>query len=161
MSAIRQALSDEPFAGHGFPLLYNLVYCSRATAGVDSQAVDSILAASRRHNPERGITGLLVFGGGVFFQWIEGPRDNIKELMTVLHADPRHEAIVLLSEGEEVRERLFPDWDMELVTPHDIRAVLVDALETAKDAKNAKQLSDLLERLDSGSLSSLGSAAKP
>ena len=36
-----------------------------------------------------------------------------------------------------MRERLFPDWDMELVTAINIRDVLLDALGEAKDAQNA------------------------
>ena len=149
---------DEPMSGHAFPLLYNLVYCSRATAGVDDAAVERIIAASRRHNPARGITGLLVFGGGIFFQWLEGPRDNVMELMATLKTDPRHESVVSLSTTEEVRERLFPDWDMELVTATDIRDVLLDALNDASDAKHAEALGMLLEQLDSGQLSGLGSS---
>jgi Sensors of blue-light using FAD len=152
----RSPHGDEPMSGHAFPLLYNLVYCSRAAAGVDDAAVDRIIASSRRHNPARGITGLLVFGGGIFFQWLEGPRDNITELMATLKTDPRHENVVALSTTEEVRERLFPEWDMELVTATDIRDVLLDAMGDAKDAQHAAALGLLLEQLDSGQLSGLG-----
>lgn len=152
MSAIRPSQTDEPSAGHAFPLLYNVVYCSRATAGVDDEAVNRIIETSHRWNPENGITGLLVFGSGIFFQWLEGPRDNVMRLMAMLKTDPRHENVVPLSEVEEVRERLFPDWDMELVTTTDIRDVLVDALAEARDEKNAEALRRLLEQLDSGQL---------
>jgi Sensors of blue-light using FAD len=151
---------DEPMSGHALPLLYNLVYCSRAAAGVDDAAVDRIIASSRRHNPARGITGLLVFGGGIFFQWLEGPRDNITELMATLKTDPRHENVVLLNTTEEVRERLFPEWDMELVTATDIRDVLLDAMGDAKDAQHAEALRVLLQQLDSGQLSGLGGSDK-
>ena len=152
MSALLQPQGDEPLSGHAFPLLYNLVYCSRATPGVDDAAVDCIIESARRLNPARGITGLLVYGGGLFFQWLEGPRHSILELMDTLKTDPRHESIVSLSVTEEVRERLFPDWDMELVTGTDIRDVLVDALEHAKDKKSAASLHQLLAQLDSGQL---------
>lgn len=143
---------DEPVSGHAFPLLYNLVYCSRATAGVDDAAVARILESAKRFNPVHGITGLLVFGSGIFFQWIEGPRENVSRLMTMIGSDPRHDSIVLLNELEEVRERLFPDWDMELVTAADIRDVLVDARNDAEDAQNAAALTLLIEQLDSGQL---------
>ena len=151
--------SDEPAAGHVFPLLYNVVYCSRAADGIDDAAVQRIIETSRRWNPANGITGLLVFGSGVFFQWLEGPRDNITQLMTNLKKDPRHKDVVSLSAVEEVRERLFPDWDMELVTGEDIRDVLVDAMETAKDANNVKALKLLLAELDAGQLGGLGQPA--
>lgn len=76
--------------------------------------------------------------------------------MATLQTDPRHENVVPLSTTEEVRERLFPDWDMELVSADTIRDVLVDALDTAKDKQNAEALRLLLEQLDSGQLSALG-----
>ena len=149
---------DEPGEGLAFPLLYNLVYCSKATAGVDEAAVDRIIATSRRANPERGITGLLVFGSGIFFQWLEGPRHSVTELMDKLKSDPRHESVVIFSDNEEVRERLFPDWDMELVTTDDIHDVLSDALENAEDPHNASALATLLKELKSGRLTGLGTA---
>jgi hypothetical protein len=158
MSDIHIIKGDEPLAGHSLPLLYNLVYCSRATAGVDDAAVDRILESAKRFNPVHGITGLLVFGSGIFFQWIEGPRENVARLMDMIHADPRHKSVVLLSEFEEARERLFPDWDMELVAAADIRDVLVDARNEAEDEKNAAVLTLLLEQLDSGQLSELSRA---
>lgn len=156
MTVTHPLKGDEPTAGPAFPLLYNLVYCSRATAGVDDAAVQRILDVARRFNPANGITGLLVFGSGIFFQWIEGPRENVSRLMALIDADPRHDNIVLLNELEEVRERLFPDWDMELVTAADIRDVLIDARNDAEDEQNATALTELIEQLDSGRLSELG-----
>ena len=147
--------SDEPMSGHAFPLLYNVVYCSRATPGVGDADVAKIIATSRRNNPAQGITGLLVFGSGIFFQWIEGPRDNVTQLMEILTNDPRHADVVQLSAAEEVRERVFPDWDMELVTSADIRDVLSDALDIANDQKSADVLKLLLQQLDDGKLTEL------
>jgi len=157
MSPFPHAQSDEPIPGQHLPLLYNVVYCSTATAGVDAAAVDDIIAYARRQNSAHGITGLLVFGGGVFFQWLEGPRDNVSRLLANLRKDPRHESIVLLSEEEEIRERLFPAWDMELVEAPQIRDVLQDALDSAEDAGNARALRRMLEQLDGGALRTLES----
>lgn len=141
------------------PLLNQLVYCSRAAEGVDDAAVGRIVAAARRHNPAHDITGLLVFGSGVFFQWLEGPRAQIAGLMAIIHADPRHRDVVTLSETEEVRERLFPEWDMERVDAANIREVLEDALDAAEDPGNVTALTRMLERLDEGPLDSLGDRA--
>ena len=138
--------------GLAFPALYNVVYCSRATPDVDEAAVQRIIATARRCNPEFGVTGMLVFGSGIFFQWLEGPRGNVTALMSRLRTDRRHDSIVLLSQVEEVRERLFPDWDMELVTSDHIRDVLQDALDSATDAQNAQALGVLLTELDAGRL---------
>lgn len=138
------------------PVLYHVVYCSRAAGNVDDAEVSRIVATSQRDNPARRITGVLMFAGGVFFQWIEGPRSQIKELMAAIRADPRHDDIVTLSETEETRERLYPDWDMEQVEADDIREVLQDALDTAEDQSNITALERILKRLESGPLDSLG-----
>ncbi len=158
MSASHHSLGDEPGFSLALPALYNLVYCSRATAGVDDAEVARIIGTARRCNAEHGITGMLVFGRGIFFQWLEGPRDNVTSLMSLLRTDRRHDNIILLSEVEEVRERLFPDWDMELVTGDHIREVLQDAQDSASDPKNAQALGQLLAELDSGQLSGLNAA---
>jgi len=139
---------DEIHGGFPLPALYNWVYCSRSAAGIDDAAVAGIIEASQRNNPRHGITGLLVFGSGIFFQWLEGPRDNIMLLRSAISKDARHDTIVTLSENEEVRERLFPEWDMELVTDSDIRDVLSDALESAEDPKNADALQRLIDQID-------------
>jgi hypothetical protein len=158
MSSSPNFHGDELPLCNGLPLLYNLVYCSRATPGMDQAEVQRIVKSAKRSNPVHGITGLLVFGGGIFFQWLEGPRDSVMGLMRILAADPRHESIVSLTEAEEVRERMFPDWDMELVTPDDIRDVLADALGEATDPKHSAALTLLLEQLDSGQLGELSHA---
>ena len=149
MSAPHTSQSDEPgFGRAAIPALYNVVYCSRATAGVDDAEVERIIATARRCNAEHGITGMLVFGSGIFFQWLEGPRDNVTALMSMLRGDRRHENIIELSEVEEVRERLLPDWDMELVTGDHIREVLQDAHGSASDPKKVQALERLLTHLD-------------
>jgi hypothetical protein len=156
MNAPHRAQSDEPISVSGLPLLHQTIYCSRATAGVDEAEVARIIAASRRKNPEHGVTGLLVCASGVFFQWIEGPRDNVMQLMDRIRADPRHEHVVTLSETDEVRERLFPDWDMELVSASEIRDVLLEALADAKDEKNTASLGLILAHLDADGIAELG-----
>ena len=85
-------IGDEPIEGFSLPTLYNLVYCSRAVAGVDEAAVDSIIAVAQRHNPINAITGLLVFGSGVFFPVVGGAArscDQTDEQYRAGHS-PRH-----------------------------------------------------------------------
>ncbi len=158
MSALHHSRGDEPGFGTSFPSLYNVVYCSRATAGVDDAEVQRIIATARRCNAEHGITGMLVFGSGIFFQWLEGPRDNVTALMSLLRGDRRHENIIELSAEEDIGERLFPDWDMELVTSDHIREVLLDALGGAREPKKKQALKRLLAHLDSDPLSGLDTA---
>ena len=153
---------DEP----GFPrdpefdgaalALYHFVYCSRAADGVDDAEVGRIVEAAQRKNLARGITGILVFGSGVFFQWIEGPAAQIQKLIASLHGDSRHYDIVSLSQSEEERERVYPNWEMEKVEAEDIRAVLQDALASAEDKNNVATLNRILTHISSGPMDSLG-----
>jgi hypothetical protein len=140
------------------PTLYTFVYCSRAADGVDDAEVDRLIERSQRHNLACGITGVLVFGSGVFFQWIEGPTAEVRKLMARLHGDPRHYDIVSLDQSEEKRERLYPNWQMERVDADDIREVLEDALESAEDQTNIAALNRILDHLATNSLDSLGRA---
>jgi hypothetical protein len=147
---------DADFDDAAAPMLHTFVYCSRAADGVDDVEVGRIIETAQRHNLASGITGVLVFGSGVFFQWIEGPTDQVQKLIGSLHGDARHYDIVTLDRNEEKRERLYPNWEMERVEADGIRAVLQDALGSAEDKKNVATLKRILQHLDSGPLDSLG-----
>ena len=138
------------------PTLLNFAYCSRAADGVDDDEVGRIVESAQRRNLACGITGVLVFGSGVFFQWIEGPAAQVQKLIASLHGDSRHYDIVWLNQSEEKRERLYPNWEMERVEAEDIRAVLQDALESAENENNVAALKRILEHLASGPLNSAG-----
>lgn len=133
---------------HNALSLETFVYCSRVAEGVDGDEVGRIIEFSQRRNVARGITGVLVFGSGVFFQWIEGPPAEVQKLIASLHGDPRHYDIVPLDRSIDRRERLYPGWEMERVEADNIRAVLQDALESAEDANNIAALKRILEHLD-------------
>jgi len=128
-------------------LLFNLVYASTISDGVSSSDVDDIISASHRHNTLVGITGILVLGSGVFFQWIEGPKEKVMSLVKLIETDRRHELMTVLSTDEEIRARIFPAWDMELVAADHIQEVLQDALETARDDRSVAALQLLLQKV--------------
>jgi hypothetical protein len=141
--------NDEGQSGRS---IHNIVYCSQAAQHMDEEALEKIIATARHHNPIYGITGLLVFGSGIFFQWLEGPKDNVTSLFEIISADLRHSNVVLLTKEDEFRERLFPNWDMELVAAEDISAVLEDAMHDASDPKQKNTLSNMLLELNKGPL---------
>jgi hypothetical protein len=92
-------------------MLVRLVYASRATQPDNSSVEESILAQSRMHNPQHGITGVLCYSGDIFIQVLEGGRDEVNELYNSIVRDGRHRHVRLLS-YEEVRERKFGGWTM-------------------------------------------------
>jgi hypothetical protein len=132
--------------------IHHIVYCSQAVQHMDKETLEKIINTARYHNPRFGITGLLVFGSGIFFQWLEGPKDNLTSLFKIISADPRHSNVVLLTKEDEFRERLFPNWDMELVAAEDISAVLEDAMHDASDPKQKNTLANMLQELNNSSI---------
>ncbi len=95
--------------------LWRLVYVSRNCMlgeGDDVDAeIDRILAVSRRNNPERGITGALLFNEGSFAQVLEGEHEALQECFGRIQVDPRHDSVQLLS-LDPIDERSFPNWSM-------------------------------------------------
>ena len=92
-------------------MLVRLLYASRATTPLSPEVIDSILLASRRHNPALGITGLLCHSGDIFMQVLEGGRQAVNELYTRISRDSRHGEIMLL-QYDEITERRFAGWTM-------------------------------------------------
>lgn len=92
-------------------MLVRLLYASRTADAVTHEVIESILAQSRKHNPELGITGILCHGGDVYMQVLEGGRDAVNGLYNRIVRDERHRDVVLLH-YEEVAERRFAGWTM-------------------------------------------------
>ena len=70
-----------------------------------------ILVASCRHNAESGVTGALLLRDSVFVQVLEGPAQSVADTLARIEADPRHNGITMLQDGE-VAERVFATWSM-------------------------------------------------
>ncbi|MDD2609241.1 MAG: BLUF domain-containing protein [Giesbergeria sp.] len=91
-------------------MLVRLLYASRV-ADTSRQAIETILAQSREHNPSNGITGVLCYGDGIFLQAIEGGRSAVNALYGQILRDPRHRQVELLY-YQEITERRFGGWTM-------------------------------------------------
>lgn len=92
-------------------MLVRLLYASRAVEAPSPEAIEAILASSRRRNPTLGITGLLCHSGDTFMQVLEGGRGAVNELYTRICQDLRHRDVILLH-YEEIAERRFAGWTM-------------------------------------------------
>jgi len=92
-------------------MLVRLLYVSRAADNVTPATVDAIIAQSRKHNPDEGITGLLCHSGNVFMQVLEGGRQAVNATYARILRDPRHTEVELLL-YEEISERRFAGWTM-------------------------------------------------
>ena len=90
-------------------------YISRFAASLTPQDIDQIVATSQKNNPGRNITGMLMASGELFYQLLEGPRDEIDSLYARISKDARHEQILLLESEIGDFERICPDWAMQKV----------------------------------------------
>ncbi len=112
-------------------MLVRLLYASTLAAQHNSDAIDSILAQSRAHNPALGITGVLVHSEGIFLQVLEGGRKQVSDLYAHIASDVRHTDVVLL-QYEEITERRYGGWSMGQVNLAKVNAsVLLKYSETA------------------------------
>ena len=91
--------------------MIQLCYISTARPQVDWDAVDEILAVSRRNNARANVTGLLLFNGKRFLQLLEGAPAQVEATYLRIARDDRHFAVVKLSE-RQIEEREFGGWDM-------------------------------------------------
>ncbi len=105
-------------------MLVRLLYVSRALDPAAQAATDAILAQSRAHNMAKGITGILCYGGGIYLQAIEGGRNAVNDLYSIIVKDARHKDVVLLH-YEEITERRFGGWTMGQVNLAKINTSIV------------------------------------
>ena len=92
-----------------------MAYLSFATRELKLDAdneIDKILKVARAHNKQKGITGQLVYRGGIFLQLLEGDEESVATLLgRILLDNSRHENIRVLFKQPMVK-RVFPGWNM-------------------------------------------------
>lgn len=94
--------------------LHMMAYVSKAKQPHDyiEKDIIDIVSTAKKMNPEFQITGVLFFNQGLFMQVIEGKKAHLQQLMTNIHADPRHEQMEILID-EPVDKRGFAAWNMD------------------------------------------------
>lgn len=97
------------------PDLDSLVYVSSAVRLLSPEEIEYLLRRARERNLEYGITGVLLYIGGNFMQYIEGPRDNLDIIYKIIREDEQHSGIILVSR-EAVDSRHFGEWSMAFQT---------------------------------------------
>lgn len=94
------------------PPLACLLYHSRLADHADIGCVGAIVRTARQFNQEAGITGMLVFDGQRFCQYIEGPAGPLQALTRRIAQDPRHTEFTIQHQGPAPAERIFAQWSM-------------------------------------------------
>jgi hypothetical protein len=107
--------------------LFQILYVSRLVSASDFVAVKDIVAVSRRTNPERGITGALLFDGEYFGQLLEGSEAEVTKLMQRIEADPRHGTLTVLFRGPAEEARQLRVWRSGYCETHQLGVLIGDA----------------------------------
>lgn len=94
--------------------LVQLAYVSAATVAFTDSELDTLLERARTNNASLGVTGVLLFTEGTFFQVLEGDKDVVQSLYQKIALDTRHNNVLVLAE-RNIEERNFGDWSMGFV----------------------------------------------
>jgi hypothetical protein len=102
--------------------LTRLVYVSEATRPFSTRELEELARAAADRNATRGITGLLLAGGGQFMQMLEGDPQAVAERFGVINSDARHCKVQQLV-FEPAAERMFPKWWMGVINVDGLAAI--------------------------------------
>lgn len=91
---------------------FQLLYSSNSTEYFDvSVDIDGILNSSKKFNEANGITGVLIYKGGVFLQLLEGDESKVRTLFDKISSDQRHEDLEVVYQGK-IDKKIFAHWTM-------------------------------------------------
>ena len=90
-----------------------LAYKSVAIGNPTDADIRELLAAAQSRNRAEGLTGVLLYDRGVYFQWLEGPTEELARVWNSISRDSRHHHVTILRD-EPISERLFEGWDLRI-----------------------------------------------
>ena len=127
-------------------LLECFLYQSKLAPGVDATCVAQIVKTARAFNEKAQITGILVFDGEFFCQYIEGPSHQVQNLISLLANDPRHIDFTPLLHSHQQPYRKFSKWTMAYHLVDD--AEVLEGIGTRPGELALQKLQDLIPQLD-------------
>ncbi|HAI74724.1 MAG TPA: bluf domain protein [Microscillaceae bacterium] len=92
-------------------MLTQLIYVSRRKPNCTEAELSKILDACTKNNPELGVTGVLLYSGEKFLQYVEGEYGQLMPLYEKIKQDNRHDEVRLVSIGP-IAKKTFPSWQM-------------------------------------------------
>lgn len=115
--------------------MIQLIYMSASTGKLPEDELPAFLAANRKRNKSRGITGIVVAHEGSFLQVLEGPALVVDGLFAVIRKDRRHTSVTLLSRTS-IKRREFGDSSMAYVDTTGKSADLEGFIDYERDLKD-------------------------
>ncbi|TVZ27320.1 FAD-dependent sensor of blue light [Gillisia sp. Hel_I_86] len=87
---------------------YAISYVSSVNPSLTEEKIQQVLNYSRNRNNENGITGILLYSDGNFFQVLEGKKELLESLFSRVKTDKRHQNVMVIFE----KEVSLPKFDM-------------------------------------------------
>ena len=145
--------------------MIRILYLSQSAHNITDQQVQQILESSRRNNPELGLTGVLIYGGRLFMQVLEGPDDNVLRMYVRLLDDKRHGDSQILHISP-TNERIFQKWSMGVIKSdplqfHHISKLREQRSESVQPKAFTAGMNEFLKMLNAGQHAEPVSAGKP
>lgn len=108
--------------------------------------------SARRNNPANGITGVLIHGGGLFMQVLEGPEQKVLRQYMKIVDDRRHNDARILHISP-AHSRIFEKWSMGGIAGnplefHHVSEFLARRLEVVEAKTFMKTMRDFAQRLN-------------
>lgn len=125
--------------------LYHLMYMSRLAPDAPASCVAAIVRASRLRNQIARISGLLVFDGARFCQYLEGGADDVATLADRIRMDERNTDFRIIHRSGFPGPRLMPEFGLEYALSYDNQ---LDVFEKSLGAASYSMLRDMLPVLD-------------
>lgn len=81
--------------------MFSLIYRSVADESFSNAEVYQMLSAARDFNAEHDITGCLLFHNRRFLQLLEGEKEKVHHLFSLIESDSRHKNIEIIQTEEK------------------------------------------------------------
>lgn len=91
-----------------------IAYVSEATRNLTAERLQQLVTDAMLFNESVDVTGVLLFDGTRFLQYLEGPEAGVSAAYTRILAAGSHNGLVELNRGR-VGRRQFPHWRMHSV----------------------------------------------
>jgi len=91
-----------------------IAYVSEATRNLTAERLQQLVTDAMLFNESVDVTGVLLFDGTRFLQYLEGPEAGVGAAYTRILAASSHNGLVELNRGR-VGRRQFPHWRMHSV----------------------------------------------
>ena len=122
--------------------LRGLAYRSQAVSNPTNAELHELLRAAQNRNKAEGLSGVLLFDHGAFFQWLEGPSAAVGRVWDSISRDPRHHQVTVLRD-EPISQRLFEGWELRVARG---AKVSIEAAVAAMHSSSTQRLKHLLSK---------------